>query len=147
MPFSVTASPAAHTYTSPGSHSMDRTARSSRSVLPAGAPSRVSQVIVASASVGSSWRWLSSPTSMKTRALVPAGISASHRPIAGSAVSSPITSSQSAPSGWPCDILGPAIQVTSPGFTACAHDEATPPSCRTKSKSISPASGSYRTGV
>ncbi len=115
--------------------------------MPAGAPSRVSQVTAASAAVGSSWRWLSSPTSMNTRALVPACISASHRPIAGSAVSSPITSSQSTPSGWPCDIFGPAIQVTSPGFTDWAQAEATPPSCRTKSKSISPATGSWRTGV
>lgn len=54
MPLRVTASPAAQTNTVPGSHSMSRTARSSRSLRPAGIPPRTSQVTSASARVGSS---------------------------------------------------------------------------------------------
>jgi hypothetical protein len=61
------------------------------------------------------------------------GSSSRQRAIAGSAVSSPASSSQSVLSGSNMPILGPASQIGSPGAQASAQAVATPALCTTTS--------------
>ena len=143
----VRASPATQAKTLPSHHWAALRASSSRVVVPASAPSRVSQVTSTPSGRGRSWMWEAWATSMKTWPRWPAGQRSSQWPMAGRAVSSPATRVQSTPWGWPAEDLGPAIHRGSPGLALRAQAVAGPTPCWTKSTSSSPARGSQRRTV
>ena len=130
---SVIVSPATQANASPGHHSASRIASSSSVVVPGSAPPRCSQRISTPSGACRSCSLSGPATSTITCAGMPEGSSSRQRAIAGSAVSSPASSSQSVLSGSSMPILGPASQIGSPGAQASAQAVATPALCTTTS--------------